>query len=370
MLYYLSTLAQDAGLFNMLHYISVRAVIAVVLSFVITLISAPLVIAYLTKSKITEDTTKSDSAQLNKLHSSKANTPTMGGVVILSGVLLTAVVCCNFAVIYINLTLFVIAGMAFIGFIDDYTKLKSSKQGLSAKTKFLLQMVIVGLPAWVLTQNANLHYEVVPNMQFSDILLPFVKEAVIPLSTFAFVVWVFLVMTGTTNAVNLTDGLDGLASGCAIMVCLVYAIICYLVGRVDFSAYLFVPYVPNAGEMTVLLSAFIGSLVGFLWYNTHPAQIFMGDTGSLTIGGVIGMSALISKQEIILVIAGGIFVLEAVSVILQVGNFKLTGKRIFKCAPFHHHLQFSGWTETKIVVRLWILSLMCAFIALCTLKVR
>jgi phospho-N-acetylmuramoyl-pentapeptide-transferase len=256
--------------------------------------------------------------------------------------------------------------MALIGFWDDYTKvaLKRSK-GLTARRKFLLQFI------WVLVVAAILLLLPETRNQVRQLMVPFIKEPVIlDMGIVGVILFAALVMIGASNAVNLTDGLDGLAIGCSSSVALSYLVMTYVAGHMRFAEYLRVPYVPGSGELAVFCGCLLGSCLGFLWYNCHPARVFMGDTGSLALGGAIAMVAILIKQELVLIIVGGVFVMEAMSVILQVASFKLRGKRIFAMAPIHHHFEMKKWSETQVTIRFWILSIIFALIGILTLKIR
>jgi phospho-N-acetylmuramoyl-pentapeptide-transferase len=268
----------------------------------------------------------------------------------------------NLSNAFVALTMFICFCLAVLGAVDDYIKLKGigKHRGISPRVKAMWQLIfaaIVGIFAY-------LHPDITTCLD-----IPFIKMSVIDLGAF-FVFWVIVVIVGSSNAVNLTDGLDGLAIGCTLMVALTLGVLSYIAGNNSIAAYLLVPYVPGTGELTVFCAALVGASLGFLWFNCFPAQVFMGDVGSLALGGSLGIIAILIKKEIWLVVLGGVFVLEAGSVILQVASFKLTGKRIFKMSPFHHHLQLSGWRETKIIVRFWIIAIILAMLTLTTLKIR
>jgi phospho-N-acetylmuramoyl-pentapeptide-transferase len=410
---------------NILRYITVRGAAAAVTAFLVSVILGPWFIKRLRRDKIGEDTGKSDSDQLNKLHSGKSGTPTMGGVLMLVAVVIAAMLWARPDVLYVPLILGAMGGLAILGYADDFIKLRFPKRnGLRARTKMLIQLVIgfaVGLmlyahfsctnnvvePQSIKTAPACLPSESLahagehgagdlpytassaamerpgvdrePDVQASHIeviqspgtaiYFPFFKNFKLQLGML-FVLFVMIVLAGSSNAVNLTDGLDGLAIGSLVMVSIAFTVVSYIVGRADFSAYLGIPHVPGAGEVTVVCCAMTGASLGFLWFNCHPAQIFMGDVGALSFGGAIGVIAVVLKQEFLLVVVGGVFVLEALSVIMQVVSFRLTGKRIFKIAPLHHHFQFKGWHENKVTVRFWIIAAMLALMSIATLKLR
>jgi phospho-N-acetylmuramoyl-pentapeptide-transferase len=389
---------------NLLTYISFRAAMAALTAFLFGVMAGPAVITFMRRKKIGERTDKSDSPRLVDLHEDKRNTPTMGGLIILGGVALSVLLWGKLGSFYLQAIMGAFLSLGTVGLIDDYIKLTSPrKPGIARRTKLLCQIAIglvVGgalylhyapersgryrleaLPGDLARGGVlyNLDSETwppkkvpLPPVRMShgrSLYFPFFKEWELPLGVL-FVLFVALVITAASNAVNLTDGLDGLAIGNVISVTLVYFAICYIVGRVDYSRYLFLPYVPGAGEVCIFCAAMLGASLSFLWFNCHPAQIFMGDTGALPLGGGIGVVAIISKQELLLLLAGGIFVVEAVSVILQVLSFRFRGKRIFRCAPVHHHYQFLGWREPKIIVRFWIIAVILALVALATLKIR
>jgi len=286
----------------------------------------------------------------------------MGGVFIIGSILVSVLLWANLSNHFILVTMFVCIALALVGGADDYIKLKGigKHRGLKSKTKLLWQILIASVAALYAYLNPNVT---------SNLDVPFFKFLAIDFAAF-FVFWVVLVVVGTSNAVNLTDGLDGLAIGCTLMVAFTLAVLSYVTGNVTMSEYLLVPHIAGTGELTVFCAAIVGASLGFLWFNCHPATVFMGDVGSLALGGTLGIIAIFIKKEIWLVVLGGVFVIEAGSVILQVLSFKLTGKRIFKMSPFHHHLQLSGWNENKIIVRFWIVAVILAMLTLTILKIR
>jgi phospho-N-acetylmuramoyl-pentapeptide-transferase len=295
-----------------------------------------------------------------KDHFSKAGTPTMGGLVPIVSIVISALLFCDLTNIYVWLTIFVALAYAALGFMDDWKKItKQNTKGVSGKSKLFWQTLIALVVVGVLLSN-----------NFSTYLqVPFFKSLSLDLGYF-FIIFTLLVLVGTSNAVNLTDGLDGLAIGPIMTVAATYGLFTYLAGHKELADYLGIFYVPGVGEVAIILSALVAGGLGFLWYNTFPAQVFMGDVGALAFGGTLGFVAVLIKQEIVLVIAGGIFVIEALSVIIQRYYYKLTKKRVFKMAPIHHHFELLGWTEPKIIVRFWILSIVLALVALTTLKLR
>lgn len=347
--------------FNIFRYITFRACLAALTAFLISLIFGPWIIRKLSQLKIGQPIRKEVSIQLYSLHQSKAGTPTMGGIFILLALLSSTLLWSD---IFNKYIIWVIGGtlwLGLIGFLDDYIKLKTkSAKGIPAIIKLNGQIIlglVVGTILFLSPQN---------NTRLD---LPFLKNIVLDLGIF-YILFVILVIAGSSNAVNLTDGLDGLAIGIVIMVAFTYSVLSYVSGNIKFANYLLVPYIPGSGELTVFCAAMIGAGLGFLWFNCYPASVFMGDVGSLALGGALGLVAIFIKKELLLSIVGGIFVLEAISVILQVGSFHLRKKRIFRIAPLHHHFQFMGWPETKVIVRFWIVAILLALLTLVTLKIR
>jgi len=348
---------------NLFFYITFRAAFAAITAFLISILLGPRLIRYLKNLKIREVTDHSDSQQLNELHQGKKHTPTMGGLLIVGSVLISCFLWTNWN-FYASSMMTLIAGLALIGFADDFMKLTSrGKATLPAKRKMMYLLLMI-IPICYLMWEYNTSL----NPDSTTIFFPFFKQASIDLQAF-YVWWAVLVVVGAANAVNLTDGLDGLAAGSGLMVAGTYAVLAYVAGHAGFSQYLHIPGMSGSGEVAVICASLCGACLGFLWYNAHPAEVFMGDTGSLPLGGAIGYAAVIIKQEILLIIAGGIFVAEAASVILQVGYFKKTGKRLFRIAPLHHHFEFGNIPETKIVIRFWIIGIILAVFAIATLKI-
>lgn len=362
MLYYLLyPLHKFFSFLNIFRYITFRAAMAAITAFLFCLIFGRSIIKILVRLKIGENVRVEDSRKLFELQQKKQNTPTMGGLMILSALFVALLLWSEFLNFFIMVVSLVTLWLGLTGFRDDYLKLKHKRsKGLSARAKLLSQTmlgIIVGCllfirPGWS-----------------TSIDVPFLKDIVFHLGIF-YIIFVVIVIAGSSNAVNLTDGLDGLAIGIVIMVSIAYAVLSYVSGNMKFSDYLFIPYLPGSGELTVFCSALIGAGLGFLWYNCYPASVFMGDVGSLALGGALGTVALLIKKELLLVIVGGIFVVEALSVILQIVSFRFFKKRIFKIAPIHHHFQFMGWPESKVIVRFWILASLLALFALITLKIR
>ncbi len=362
MLYYLFYPLHDLiSAFNIFRYITFRSAMSVLTSFLISLIFGPVLIRKLKKLKIGEHIRKEDSARLHELHRNKQDTPTMGGILILLAVISSTLLWADVLNRYIIIVLFSTIWLGITGFIDDYLKqTKKKSKGLTANAKLASQIilgVILGIVFLLDPQN------------YIKLDIPFLKNISLDLDGL-YVLFVILVIAGSSNAVNLTDGLDGLAIGIVVMVALALSVLCYVSGNIKFSSYLLIPYLKGSGELTVFCASILGAGLGFLWFNCYPASIFMGDVGSLALGGALGTVALLIKKELLLVIVGGIFVLEALSVILQIASFRLTKKRIFKIAPLHHHFQFLNWPENKVIVRFWIIASLLALLTLVTLKIR
>ena len=361
MLYLLYRFKEVSILFNLFRYITFRAAGASITAFLFCLIAGPAIIAWLRQLKVTANNQREYAEKIHHLYKHKADVPTMGGVIILGGVVLATLLWANLASRNVWLLLLVTLWYGAIGYSDDRHKLLSkSSRGLTSRQKFWAQVTgaaVLGLCLYL-------------DPEFNQVLyLPFIKTAMINLGIF-FIPFVVLVLSGTSNALNLTDGLDGLAIGCTLFTMTAFAIIAYVVGRVDYASYLGVTYIRDGGEITIFCAALVGASAGFLWFNSYPAEVMMGDTGSLALGGAIGAISVMLKKEMLLAIAGGIFVWEALSVMLQVASFKTFKKRIFLMSPFHHHLQLKGWPESKVTVLLWILSFILAIAALASLKVR
>ncbi|MCK5451287.1 MAG: phospho-N-acetylmuramoyl-pentapeptide-transferase [Candidatus Omnitrophica bacterium] len=347
--------------FNLFKYITFRAIMAAVTSFLICVITGPIIIKMLKKFNIGQYVRREHVENLYDLHKHKEGTPTMGGLIVVIAVVVSVLLWCRLDSDYVILVLAGMVWLGVIGFTDDMMKLRSkSAKGIRAVTKLSGQVIlalIVGL--FVIKNNAI----------GTELYLPFVKNAVCNLGSF-YILFVLLVIAGASNAVNLTDGLDGLAIGCVVFVTTTYAVISYVTGHAGLSGYLQVFYLPGAGELTIFCAALTGAGLGFLWFNCHPASVFMGDTGSLSLGGAIAIISVLTKKEVLLLITGGVIVAEALSVILQVFSFKLRKKRIFLMSPIHHHFQIKGWHESKITIRFWIIAAILAFISIATLKVR
>jgi phospho-N-acetylmuramoyl-pentapeptide-transferase len=345
---------------NLFHYLSIRSGLAAFLAFFISIIFGKKIIYFLKKWQKHGQPIRDDGPET---HLEKAGTPTMGGIIIILSTLVSCFICCNILNPFVLTSLFVFLSFGILGFADDYLKVaKKNHRGVSAKTKFIVQM-LVSLAVYLVVKY------IIPEKN-DWVLFPLFKKFHLELGLLFFP-FVMFIITGASNAVNLTDGLDGLAIVPFGITTFCFGIIAYFAGTKIYASYLHIIYIPGAAELAVVCSSLIGSSIGFLWFNAKPAEVFMGDTGSLALGGFLGVVSILTKQEIILGIAGGIFVIEALSVIIQVAYFKFTkGKRIFKMAPIHHHYEKSGWPETKVVVRFWIVSLIFAIIALISLKIR
>lgn len=345
--------------FHVFQYITLRAILGTLTALIIALVVGPGMIRRLSLHKVGQ-IVRNDGP---KSHLSKAGTPTMGGALVLMSIAFSTVLWGNLSNRYIWLVLIVTLGFGAIGWWDDYLKLfLKNSRGLSARRKYLFQSIIGLCAALYLYFTANLPVE-------TQLIFPFFKHIVWQLGPF-FILIAYLMIVGFSNAVNLTDGLDGLAILPSVMVAGALAIFAYTTGNVQMANYLGIPYVPGTGEIAVFCGALVGAGLGFLWFNTYPAQVFMGDVGALSIGAALGLIAVIVRQELVLCIMGGVFVLETVSVILQVASFKLTGKRIFKMAPIHHHFELKGWPEPRVIVRFWIITFVLVLFGLATLKLR
>ncbi|MDP1997056.1 MAG: phospho-N-acetylmuramoyl-pentapeptide-transferase [Gallionella sp.] len=353
-------LAEDIRFFSVFSYITLRAVLAAMTALVISFVVGPMMIRKLTAYKIGQSV-RSDGPQT---HLVKAGTPTMGGALILVSIVITTLLWGDLHNHYVWVVLFTTLGFGVIGWVDDYRKVvHRNPKGLSAKAKMSWQSIIALLVGVYLWNTATLPAH-------TELIVPFLKFLVFPLSAFMFIVLAYFVIVGTSNAVNLTDGLDGLAILPTVLVSGALALFAYVAGNAVFSKYLGIPYIPGAGELAVFCSALAGAGLAFLWFNAYPAEVFMGDVGALALGAALGVVAVIVRQELVLFIMGGVFVVEAVSVMIQVASFKLTGKRVFRMAPLHHHYELKGWKETQVVVRFWIITMLLVLIGLATLKLR
>ena len=371
-----------ARAFNVFGYITLRAVLATMTALVISFVVGPRMIAWLTHMKIGQSV-RDDGP---RTHLSKAGTPTMGGALILVSIVITTLLWGNLTNRFVWVVLLVTAGFGAIGWADDWRKVvHRNPKGLSARTKFLWQSLIglvaavylafsVSAPdntqflrllsAWV---GSGFNIDLSPK---ANLIVPFFKTVSYPLGVWGFIALTYCVIVGTSNAVNLTDGLDGLAIMPTVMVGAALGIFAYVTSRADFSGYLFLPHIPGAGELTVICGAIAGAGLGFLWFNAYPADVFMGDVGALALGAALGTIAVIVRQEIVLFIMGGVFVVETLSVIVQVASFKMTGRRVFRMAPLHHHYELKGWKENQVVVRFWIITMLLVLFGLSTLKLR
>ena len=356
MLYFLADLLNFEGLLNLVRYQTFRAGAAMMTALFIGLMIGPKFIAMLRVRQGKGQPIREDGPQS---HQAKVGTPTMGGLMILIALSLSMFLWMDLSNPFVWACIAVTSGFGLIGFLDDYDKVtKRSHKGVSGKVRLLFEFIVAGIAAWLIVGEIN-----------TDLYIPFMQNKVIPLGPFYYV-FAATVIVGAGNAVNLTDGLDGLATMPVVIAAGAFMLIVYLVGRVDYSEYLGIPHVPLAGELAILCAAIMGAGLAFLWFNAPPAAVFMGDTGSLALGGALGAIAVASHHEIVLAIIGGLFVLEACSVIIQVFWFKRTGRRIFRMAPIHHHFEQLGWSESKVVIRFWIIAIVLAVIGLATLKLR
>jgi phospho-N-acetylmuramoyl-pentapeptide-transferase len=375
-------LAVDVRAFNVFGYQTLRAVLATMTALIISFVVGPGMIRKLTQYKIGQSI-RDDGPQS---HLIKAGTPTMGGALILVSIAITTVLWADLRNRFVWVVLLVTLGFGAIGWFDDYRKVVyRNPKGLSARAKFVLQSAIGLLAAIYLAFAVSTP----SNPQFlqlflawlfsgfslelpskADLIVPFFKSVSYPLGVWGFIVLSYCVIVGASNAVNLTDGLDGLAIGPTVLIAFALGIFAYVAGNSVFSSYLLVPHIPGAGELTVICGAIVGAGLGFLWFNAYPAEVFMGDVGALALGAALGAIAIIVRQEIVLAIMGGVFVVETLSVMIQVASFKLTGKRVFRMAPIHHHYELKGWKENQVVVRFWIITMLLVLFGLSTLKLR
>ena len=356
MLYFIATQLDFPGGLNLLRYLSFRTGGAVATALIIGLLIGPKFIGWLRVRQGKGQPIRDDGPQT---HFAKVGTPTMGGLMILTSIGIAMLLWMDLTNDYVWACLFVMAGFGLVGFMDDYDKVKKrSHKGVSGKVRLMFEFFIAGIAVYMISRTAG-----------TELYLPLVKGPVIDLG------WLYLVFAATVivafgNAVNLTDGLDGLATMPVIIACLAFMLIAYLVGNVKYAGYLGIPYVAGAGDLTILCGAIVGAGLAFLWFNAPPAAVFMGDTGSLALGGVLGTMAVTAKHEFVLAIIGGLFVVEAMSVIIQVFWFKRTGRRVFRMAPIHHHFEQLGWAESTVVIRFWIIAFVLALAGLSTLKLR
>jgi phospho-N-acetylmuramoyl-pentapeptide-transferase len=353
-------LAKDIRGFNVFNYITLRTVLAALTSLMISFIVGPSMIRRLTAYKIGQSI-RDDGPQT---HLIKAGTPTMGGALILVSIAISTLLWADLGNRYVWVVLVTTLGFGAIGWVDDYRKVvHNNPKGLSAGAKFFWQSTIAISVALYLVLTAESPAQ-------TSMIVPFFKQIVIPLGVVGFVTIAYFVIVGTSNAVNLTDGLDGLAIMPTVMISSGLAIFAYVAGHAVFAKYLGIPYIPHAAELAVFCGALSGAGLAFLWFNAYPAEVFMGDVGALALGAALGVVTVIVRQEIVLIIMGGVFVVETLSVMLQVASFKLTGRRIFRMAPLHHHYELKGWKENQVVVRFWIITMMLVLLGLSTLKLR
>ena len=377
MMYYLHWLSNNVGpdfyrALNVFQYITFRAIAAAVTAFLLSLIFGNWVIRRLISLKLGQPIrTKEEVHKLFELHGGKAGTPTMGGVLLLGAVVVSSLLWARLDNIAVWLLLFTIVYCGALGFWDDYLKVsKKNATGISERTKLVGQGILALIVAGFFLYNPAIE------VQARQLFVPFYKEPLIWNLGIFTAVFFAIVIIGASNAVNLTDGLDGLAAGCTVTTSFAYAVITYVAGNLKIAGYLQIPYYPFAGELSIICMALVGASFGFLWFNCHPAKVFMGDTGSLAIGGFFGVVAICCKQELLLVVVGGVFVIEAASVLIQRSWFKITkrmygeGRRVFLMSPIHHHFELKGWKENTVIVRFWILSVMFALLGLATLKLR
>ena len=353
-------IGEDIRVFNVFNYITLRAVLAALTALLIGFIVGPWMIRKLAALKVGQPV-RDDGPQT---HLVKAGTPTMGGALILASITLTTLLWADLRNQYVWVALLTLVGFGAIGWVDDWRKVvEKNPRGLASRWKYFWQSVIGFTVASWLAWSANLPAQ-------TELIVPFFKDIVMPLGAIGFVMLAYFVIVGTSNAVNLTDGADGLAILPTVMVAGALCVFAYVAGHAVFSKYLGLPHIPGAGELVIFCSAMVGAGLAFLWFNAYPAEVFMGDVGALALGAALGVVAVIVRQEIVLFIMGGVFVAETISVMLQVGSYKLRGKRVFLMAPIHHHFEKKGWKETQVVVRFWIISMMLVLVGLSTLKLR
>ncbi|MEX0976778.1 MAG: phospho-N-acetylmuramoyl-pentapeptide-transferase [Woeseia sp.] len=359
LLYLTSYLAQFETGFNVFNYLTLRAILGALTALVLSFVIGPRMIAKLSLNQVGQPIREFGPAS----HLPKAGTPTMGGALILTAIVVSTILWADLENRFIWIVLFVTLAFGVIGYVDDYKKLVlRDSAGLSAKKKLVWQTVVALTAAVAL-------YLMASDDISTSLLIPYFKDLAIPLGAFQIVVTIFFIV-GFSNAVNLTDGLDGLAIMPTVLVGGALGVFAYVTGNFNFSGYLGIPYVAGTGELLVFCAALCGAGLGFLWFNTYPAQVFMGDIGALALGAALGVVAVITRQEIVLAIMGGVFVVETVSVIIQVVSFKLTGRRVFRMAPLHHHFELKGWAEPKVIVRFWIITVILVLIGLASLKIR
>lgn len=346
--------------FNIFKYTTFRAIAGCGSSFFIFLLFYPKFVKFLQAKGLVENVRRKGCEDLYKYHQNKEGIPTSGGILIILSTIISSVLFCDISSPYVLLAIFSLIFLGYVGYIDDVYKIKKGKRGLKKRYKLLAQLV------WGVVVGGVLY---IKSDYPAVIEIPFFKHIYLDIGIL-YLIFTAIVVMATSNAVNLTDGLDGLAIGAVIIASTAFAIMAYIAGNVKFSSYLLVSYIPTAGELTIFLSSLIGASVGFLWYNSYPAEIFMGDSGALALGGAIATTAIIIKKELLLLIIGGLFVIETISVLIQIFSFRLRGKKVFYFAPIHHHFQVKGWPEPKIIVRFWIISSLFALLSLLTLKIR
>lgn len=345
--------------FNVFSYLTFRAIVSLLTALIISLWMGPHLIAWLQRLQIGQ-VVRNEGPES---HFSKRGTPTMGGVMILASIIISVLMWVNLSNPYVWCVLLVLVGYGIVGFVDDYRKVvRKDSKGLIARWKYFWQSLLALAVAFSM-------YAIGRGTPATQLVVPFFKD-IMPQLGLMYIVLAYFVIVGTSNAVNLTDGLDGLAIMPTVFVAGGFALVAWATGNMNFASYLHIPYIRHASELVVVCTAIVGAGLGFLWFNTYPAQVFMGDVGSLALGGALGTIAVLLRQEFLLLIMGGVFVVETLSVILQVGSFKLRGQRIFRMAPIHHHYELKGWPEPRVIVRFWIISLMLVLIGLATLKVR
>lgn len=366
MLYYLHELESLFGPFRVFEYFTFRALGAGMTAFLLCLVLGPTVIRLLSRLKLGQPIRGSEEVhKLAELHGGKKGTPTMGGLLLLLTLVGSVLLWCDLRNHFLWMVLIPTLLFGAIGFLDDFLKIRKKKsEGLNSKQKLVAQIIVSVVAGLVLL------YHPETGDAARSLQIPFFKEPLLEMWSWVALIFFTFVMVGCSNAVNLTDGLDGLATGCTVPVAAVFAVFAYVSSNANFAEYLFIDFTPGAEELTVFCAALGGAAAGFLWFNCHPARVFMGDTGSLAIGGALALVSICLNQELLLVIVGGIFVMEALSVIIQVISFKTTGKRVFAMSPLHHHFELKGWSETTVVTRFWILALFFSLLALSTLKLR
>jgi len=357
-LFFADQLTEFYSAFNALTYITTRGILSALTALLVSFVLGPILIQKLSFNDVGESI-RQDGPES---HSVKEGTPTMGGLLILFSITISTLIWGDLSSRYIVNILLVIISFGFIGFIDDYMKLKGNSDGMGPAVKFITQFFVAFAAVFFLFNSIQSPAE-------TELVIPYTNNLTLQMGWF-FLPFSIFVIVGSSNAVNLTDGLDGLATMPTVMIAAALGIFAYVAGNINMSDYLGVPYIKDAGEVFIICAAIAGSGLGFLWFNTYPAQVFMGDVGALSLGAALGLIAVIVRQELILAVMGGVFILETISVILQVGSYKLTGKRMFNMAPIHHHFELKGWAEPKVIVRFWIITVILVLIGLASLKLR